>query len=527
MKEQIDLVDATPLKRMYLSIIADYDLNKAICELIDNALDLWVKNHRESHLTIDILLDQAQQRIEVRDNAGGLDKSELAYIVGPGHTGNLETDRTIGIFGVGTKRAVVALSQDIRIRTRKQRNETYQIELDDAWIRENDDWMLPVYRIDSIPEGSTFIELVKLRKNLTDVIIKDLVTHLGATYSRFMRNHKIKITVNTADLEPIKFENWAFPPNYEPRIYFGTVEAQDGKTVRVKAVAGLTMESSPSGGEYGVYFYCNNRLIARGLKTYDVGFTKGIAGKPHADISLARIIVFMSGEARLMPWNSSKSDIDPSHPIFDSLRGWLLHVVKDYTSISRRLSKYKGGWPAHVFRYKTGQFVKVRIPSFPSANTSYLPPLYEPKLQFKNIVAKNNKKIFQNKIWTVGLCESVVTVDWILKQKFEQRNRIALILLDSTLEIAFKEYLVNESGVIYSDRKLLDLFADRTQVHNEVKTLIKISNDKWKSIKHYYQMRCQLVHRRASVSISDREIHDFRRIVEYVLSKLFKLKFKN
>ena len=38
MKKQIDTVDATPSKRLYLSIIADYDLNKAICELIDNAL---------------------------------------------------------------------------------------------------------------------------------------------------------------------------------------------------------------------------------------------------------------------------------------------------------------------------------------------------------------------------------------------------------------------------------------------------------------------------------------------------------
>jgi hypothetical protein len=31
MKKQIDVVDATPSKRLYLSIIADYDLNKK-CE---------------------------------------------------------------------------------------------------------------------------------------------------------------------------------------------------------------------------------------------------------------------------------------------------------------------------------------------------------------------------------------------------------------------------------------------------------------------------------------------------------------
>jgi len=34
MKKQVDTVDATPSKRLYLSIIADYDLDKGICELI-------------------------------------------------------------------------------------------------------------------------------------------------------------------------------------------------------------------------------------------------------------------------------------------------------------------------------------------------------------------------------------------------------------------------------------------------------------------------------------------------------------
>ena len=43
MKKEIDRLDATPSKRLFLSIIADYDLNRSICELIDNGLDVWVK----------------------------------------------------------------------------------------------------------------------------------------------------------------------------------------------------------------------------------------------------------------------------------------------------------------------------------------------------------------------------------------------------------------------------------------------------------------------------------------------------
>ena len=100
MKTRASTVDATPSKRLYLSIIADYNVNKALCELVDNALDIWVKNGRKEHLIVDITLDQNQQRVHVVDNAGGLAESELSYVVGPGHTGNVGSDETIGIFGV-------------------------------------------------------------------------------------------------------------------------------------------------------------------------------------------------------------------------------------------------------------------------------------------------------------------------------------------------------------------------------------------------------------------------------------------
>lgn len=116
MKKQVDILDATPSKRLYLSIIADYDLNKAICELIDNALDIWTRNNRMSKLCISILLDMNQQTITVKDNSGGISKEDLSNVVGPGHTSNVEHDETIGIFGVETKRAVVALAQDVKIK---------------------------------------------------------------------------------------------------------------------------------------------------------------------------------------------------------------------------------------------------------------------------------------------------------------------------------------------------------------------------------------------------------------------------
>ncbi|HEV8131797.1 MAG TPA: hypothetical protein VGQ81_11125 [Acidobacteriota bacterium] len=156
---------------------------------------------------------------------------------------------------------------------------------------------------------------------------------------------------------------------------------------------------------------------------------------------------------------------------------------------------------------------------------SFLPPMPKSRPRYGEIITQKNRRVAKKKPWTKGLYEGVIAADLIAKQKLEQRNRIAFIVLDSTLEIAFKEYLINESGTTYNDAKLLSLFANRSLVHSEIKKYVTIKADTWKKIEHYYRLRCKLVHERATVGISDTQIEDFRDVVERLLRKLYKLKF--
>jgi C4-dicarboxylate-specific signal transduction histidine kinase len=75
-------LDATPEKRIFLSIISEYDLKRSLCELIDNAIDLWTKT-KNVDLVVDIQLDERQQSITIEDNAGGIEESKLDHIVSP------------------------------------------------------------------------------------------------------------------------------------------------------------------------------------------------------------------------------------------------------------------------------------------------------------------------------------------------------------------------------------------------------------------------------------------------------------
>ena len=522
MKKQVEKVDAIPSKRLFLSIIADYDLNRSICELIDNALDVWTRGGKKGTVSVNVILDPVQQTIRVEDDAGGLQRSELRYIVGPGQTGTSPTDETIGIFGVGTKRAVVALAQDIKVTTRFSNEKTYQIDFDEKWLEDDDNWELDVYEVDDISKGTTIVELQRLRFHIDDSLILHLREHLSATYALFLKSKAIHLKLNTGSIIARFFENWAYPPSYAPTKYHGILTTEDGREVRVQAVAGLTRESSPASGEYGVYFYCNNRLIVKGLKTFEVGFEKGQAGLPHPKVSLTRVLVFLNGDARSMPWNSSKSDISTKHEVFIALHDWLVQTVKDYASLSRI---WMGDWPKKVFRYTSGTMREVHVSDFPAVKKSFLPPLPKSRPRYGDVIAQKNRNVAKRKPWTRGLYEGVIAADLIFKQQLEQKNRIAFIVLDSTLEIAFKDYLVNESGTAYSDRRLLEIFGSRATVHTEIKKYVTFKADVWKKIEHFYQLRCKFVHEKATVGINDRQINDFREVVESVLKKLFKLRF--
>lgn len=287
-------------------------------------------------------------------------------------------------------------------------------------------------------------------------------------------------------------------------------------------MAGLAKTSSPASGEYGVYLYCNDRLVSRAMKTHEVGFFKGMAGLPHPSISLARVIVSLHGPAQLMPWNSSKSSINASHRVFMAMQNWLHHVVKDYTSLSRRWSSE---WPDKVFKYDTGRFKEEKIEDFPTATKSFLPPLPKAKLRYVDKVEQANRTVVSRKPWATGIYEGIVAADVIANQRLSQRNRIALIVLDSTLEIAFKEYLVNDSGQKYGDATLLNLFKNRADVQDEIKKYVQFSDVLWKKVDYYYNLRCKLVHERTTVAVSDTDVANYRAVVERILKSLFGLRF--
>jgi hypothetical protein len=519
-------VEATPSKRIYHSIIADYHLDTALCELIDNAIDNWLQSCRLNKLSVRIDLDIVRQIISVIDNSGGIKEELIQVIVSPGSSNNTGDETTIGFFGVGSKRAVVALSEEIKIFSRYKNQKTVLVIIDDNWINDEHNWDLPVYETTDIDENSTLVELVKLRYHLTQEKLEAFEKHISSTYAQFLNDTDLELSLNGTVITPTFYETWSFPPGFEPKLFTGTLDFGAKGKVSVEILGGLMQAGDPAGGEYGAYFYCNNRLIAKAYKGMEIGYRQIKIGAPHPSVSIARAIVKLTGPAQLMPWNSSKSNVNDKHATFIQLQEHIEQVLVHYSHLSKTYSS-GGGWESNVFKYGTGTIKHENLTNIGKEVKLYLPPI--PRIAHKkypDLIKSQNKTIAREKPWVKGHYEAIIAVNELPKLKLEQNNRLSLLILDSSLEIAFKDFLINESGETYSEGRFAAIMKDRSVVHSEIKKFVKLTPKTWQRVEYFYKMRGELVHKRISVSISNEDLSIFKETVEKILHKMFKLSFK-
>ncbi len=76
MKREKRMLDGTPSKWSFWAIVNDYDLQTSICELIDNALDLYLKGKQLIPVSIRVNLNIDRQTASIEDTAGGVAEKE-------------------------------------------------------------------------------------------------------------------------------------------------------------------------------------------------------------------------------------------------------------------------------------------------------------------------------------------------------------------------------------------------------------------------------------------------------------------
>lgn len=440
-------------------------------------------------------------------------------MVRPGATGGLETDNSIGIFGVGSKRSVVALAKHIRITTCPRQSPAYRIEYGDDWLA-SPSWDVPCFELPPESEGHTSVVLTKPRQPITQSKIDNLIHHLRETYGRFLQSDTINITVNKRKITAIQFEEWSYHPDYPPTEVHGAIDTPDGD-VQFSIIGGLLTESAYSTGEFGVYFYCNNRLIERGTRNQEVGFRKGEAGVPHHSHSASRVIVSLSGPAKWMPWNSSKSGINYAHETFGKIQGVICDITATYASLSKRLQPQ---WTDEIFPCKVGNVAKYELDDSRKITQVPFPQLPAVRPNYAGEITANNKKVVSEGTWREKYVDSMVAIHALQRLKVNFRNQMGVILCDGILDLALLDFIIHEQNA--KSEVIATVTSKREYLLTEVQSRIDISSEVWATLASLKKSRQGLFNDPSAI-VPDAEMEEYRTAVQLLLWKLFKIKFPN
>ena len=127
----------------------------------------------------------------------------------------------------------------------------------------------------------------------------------------------------------------------------------------------------------------------------------------------------------------------------------------------------------------------------------------------------------KTKPWVSGLIDGISASNLIRQSLIPHRNRLAYIVLDSTLEIAFKNFIINV-------KKISNIPDSKWKYRDEIEKIVKkntsIEQEVWDEVNYFYKIRTGLYHEDSDKTVIDETINNFQELVEFFIEELFNIK---
>ena len=364
--------DANPTKAFFVRMITrDITLEDCIFDLIDNSIDgAWELAGGQPMSLEDgtdlspykISIHIEDNRFEIADNCGGITLDDAAdYAFTFGRKEDAETENfSIGVYGIGMKRAVFKLGSEIEIRSTydgEGEPTSFRVPINvDNWMASGDDnWDFDIEEADNLEQPGVKISVV----DLTDVAQRSFesprfVRNLRRAIARDYALHLHRGLVIEVQGKPVS--GWTIElrqgGEFIPmRAQF--TEELDGEQVFIEVLAGMAApppdDSEPSEdfdeGQNisGWYVVCNGRIVLAADKTTLTGW--GTEGWPqwHPQYSgFMGIIIFSSRRADLLPLTTTKRSVDETSAVYRQFRPKMRETTKEwisYTNTRKQIRK--------------------------------------------------------------------------------------------------------------------------------------------------------------------------------------------
>ncbi len=358
-------IDASPAKRFFVEMLTrDIELSDAILDLLDNCVDGAIRTKPKAGSPTNkpyqgyfAKIKLSPTEFSIEDNCGG-----ISHEIAQKHAlrlGREDSDRdanlaTVGVYGIGMKRAIFKLGSDAKIHSYHP-DGAFLIPITSEWM-EKDIWHLKMEAADNLAEFGTKITVRKL-KNSIALLFDKTVNDFINDFKELLRKHYsyiiekgFTVEVNGEKIIP-KIQKLLLVPDsvkenqkISPYFYELTVDG-----VSVELVMGLydnlpsedDVEEGVSGrrskSDAGWTVICNDRIVIDNDKTHLTGWGENGLPNYHSQfIAITGVVTFTSNDPKKLPVKTTKRGIDQDSALYSVVKNEMREALRVFTSFTNQ-----------------------------------------------------------------------------------------------------------------------------------------------------------------------------------------------
>ena len=357
-------INVFPAKQFFVeSLTRDIDLADAILDLLDNCVDgarrIGLKKGDKPFLGYRAEVTFDGEKFVVEDNCGGIPlevakKSALCF--GRPAQYAAKADGTIGIIGIGMKRAIFKIGRSSVIRS-QHKADTFQIKIDPEWLK-SDKWKLYFEHVDrEQTENGTRITIAILNDTAKEEFESSLFKKklwekvTGAFALLIARGFEVKINGDpvASQIPTLLWQDGVGKdaPVIQPYVFRDVIDG-----VHVYIVVGFrepdnqTDDAKDSRSYYrtepaGWTVACNDRVVLFCDKSEQTGWGTGRVPEYHTQfIRISGFAEFSSLDPTKLPFTTTKHGINQQSKVFLKVFDKLREGTKTFTDWTHQFKDY-------------------------------------------------------------------------------------------------------------------------------------------------------------------------------------------
>ena len=345
---------ASPTKEFFVNMITrDITLEDSILDLIDNSIDAAWQSAGSHAMSLSdqtelsgykILIEMSAERFSITDNCGGMSQDNAenhAFSFGK----KKESKYSIGVYGIGMKRAVFKIGKQIQVKSTYSKRDgstssfTVPINVTNWLDNKDSSWDFNIVTDQDLYEKGVEIVVEDLTSAVrisfeNPAFIEKLRRMIARDYSLYLARG-LKIAVGGQDVVGIEIKL-----NRSDEFIPMRVRYEDKQDVSVEILGGMAAsppddiapdEISDGDKRYGWYVACNGRIVLAADKSPISGWGQEDWPQWHRQYSgFMGIVLFTASNTVALPLTTTKRNVDLTSEVFLRARLKMRDLSKEW-----------------------------------------------------------------------------------------------------------------------------------------------------------------------------------------------------